>query len=108
MESSSRFFDKRLSSSQCPDDGVDDMPPICAEEQPCSQPMEEGYEEVDIDSGEVELPEEPDLEWYLDHYDLGDPQKVSICRTYASYLVAKGNSGRMRPGPAPGGKRSRD
>lgn len=87
-----------------PTQPVEDQPP-------CSQPEavddEEFMDVEDIDSSE-DWPAEPDLEWYFDHYDLDDARKVAISRTFASYLVAKGSSGRMRPGPAPGNKRSRD
>jgi len=61
----------------------------------------EGIEEEDDEDMDAEdvFPTDPDVEWYLNLYDLTDAQRVSICRTYASYLVAKGKSGVMQPGP---------
>ena len=58
-------------------------------------------EEVDCieEMEEDDVPIEPDLDWYLSMYELTDSQKVALCRTYASFLVAKGRSGRLQPGP---------
>lgn len=51
-----------------------------------------------------------DLEWYFDVKKIPVPQRVAICRSYASYLVALGKSGRERKGPPIGTrvKRQRD
>ena len=89
---------------------MDPTQPIEYEDGCNSQPMFDDLEwpePIDIDSDQEELPEEPDLEWYLDHYELDDDHKVSLCRAYASYLVAKGTTGRSRPGPPRGMKREK-
>jgi len=59
------------------------------------------YEEMEED----DFPIEPDLDWYLSLYELTDSQKVALCRTYASHLVAKGKTGIHRPGPPSGLKK---
>ena len=51
------------------------------------------------DMEQDEIPTEPDIEWYLSLYDITDSQKVAMCRTFASYLVAKGKSGVKARGP---------
>lgn len=63
-----------------------------------SQEEGSGPEQDDMDEEDV-LPSEPDLEWYLSLYDITDATRVSLCRTYASYLVACGKSGVHKPGP---------
>lgn len=62
----------------------------------------EGYSDQEVDDPmdeEDAIPAEPDIEWYLSLYDIPDATRVSICRTYASYLVAKGKTGVHKPGP---------
>jgi hypothetical protein len=61
------------------------------EEDP--EPEQDAMDEEDV------LPPEPDVEWYLSLYDITDAARVSICRTYASYLVARGKTGIHKPGP---------
>lgn len=56
-------------------------------------------EDEEVEGDEACVPLEPDLDWYLSFYDLDDGAKVAVCRTYASYLVAKGRTGVTRPGP---------
>lgn len=46
-----------------------------------------------------------DLDWYFDVKKVEVPQRVAVCRAYASYLVSLGKSGRERKGPKPGTKR---
>lgn len=95
---------------------------------PATQPMSSGSsdDEVEQDHDEEMMQEEPSgsgsesgeaspkkptlteylsdkgLEWFFDEKDVDLPTRVALCRTYASYLVAKGATGRARPGPSPG------
>lgn len=36
-----------------------------------------------------EMPEQPDLGWYLGHWDMSPKAQIAICRTFANYLSAK-------------------
>lgn len=49
----------------------------------------------------------PDLDGYFDCFALPVRDRVLLCRSYASYLVAKGQSGIRRPGPKAGFKAPR-
>jgi len=62
------------------------------------EPVGEDQEGEDMEEDDI-LPVEPDVEWYLSLYDITDAQRVSLLRTYASYLVSKGKSGVHKPGP---------
>lgn len=62
------------------------------------EPMGDDEEEGGVE-GEDIIPIEPDLEWYLSLYEITDAQRVSLLRTYASYLVSKGRTGIHKPGP---------
>lgn len=55
---------------------------------------------VDRDNG-------PDLDGYLSCFALPVRDRVLLCRSYASYLVAKGQTGIRRPGPKAGFKAPR-
>lgn len=77
-----------------------DLPPT----QPPSPRAEEGegYEddndyghemgpddEEHDDGGMGDMPEQPDVAWYLSHWDMSNLAKIAICRTYANYLSAQ-------------------
>lgn len=49
----------------------------------------------------------PDLDGYFECFGLPVRDRVLLCRSYASYLVAKGQSGIRRPGPKAGFKAPR-
>jgi len=49
----------------------------------------------------------PDLSGYLDCFAMPVRERVLLCRSFASYLVAQGNSGIRRPGPKSGFKAPR-
>lgn len=36
-----------------------------------------------------DAPEQPDLGWYLAHWDMSPKAQIAICRTFANYLSAK-------------------
>jgi len=38
--------------------------------------------------------DQPDLHSYFDQWEMEDKHKILLCRSYASYLSAKGHSGR--------------
>lgn len=60
----------------------------------------EDDEEDDGIEGVVDEPDgEPDLALYFSHFDIDFPEQVSICRSYASYLVAVGRGLKARRGP---------
>lgn len=39
--------------------------------------------------GGGEWPEQPDLGWYLSHWDISAKGMIAICRTFANYLSAQ-------------------
>lgn len=67
-----------------------------SDEEPAVEALHKFREEVDIDlcdsEGDQEPEEtgEPDLALYFSQFDLDFHEQVSICRSYASYLVAVG------------------
>lgn len=83
-------FQEQLHKSQFLDDEVEE------------DEVEEDEEE-DVEEGD----DEPSLGRYLARFGLDAAAQVTLCRAYASYLVAQGKSGRVRPGPAPTLKRER-
>lgn len=75
----------------------DDIPPT--QRVPSEEEMDggEGYPEDgegDGPSGEIgdqtlQWPEQPDLGWYLSHWDISPKGQIAICRTFANYLSAQ-------------------
>lgn len=49
----------------------------------------------------------PDLAGYLDCFGMPVRERVLLCRSFASYLVAQGQTGIRRPGPKSGFKAPR-
>lgn len=84
-------FDEEMCQGQNPDYEEDEA---FRHNQPQGDEDDEG-----ADMEQDEIPTEPDIEWYLSLYDITDSQKVAMCRTFASYLVAKGKSGVKARGP---------
>jgi len=58
---------------------------------PSSEEGEGYYEPEGGDHPEpgIDMPEDPELGWYLSHWDMSDLAKIAVCRTYANYLSAK-------------------
>lgn len=46
-------------------------------------------DEVAQDEMQLDWPEQPDLGWYLGHWDVSPKGKIAICRTFANYLSAQ-------------------
>jgi len=66
----------------------------------CFEAEPETKYKVNLADDEALLDAGPDLGEYLSMWILSDAQKVALCRTYASYLVARGKTGNQRPGPS--------
>lgn len=66
----------------------------------CFEAKPEKPYKVNLADDEDLLDAGPDLGEYLGMWILTDAQKVALCRTYASYLVARGKTGSQRPGPS--------
>lgn len=46
-------------------------------------------EEDYMSEGSDDVPQDPDLAWYLSQWDMSDLQRIGLCRTYANYLSAR-------------------
>jgi len=80
------------------DDSSDDATPA----RPRLVPVDDGGKAFVVDYANG-----PDLDGYFDCFGLPVRDRVLLCRSYASYLVAKGQSGIRRPGPKAGFKAPR-
>lgn len=63
-----------------PEEDLDDMH---GESPPISD------DEVAQDQAQLEMPEQPDLGWYLSNWEISPKGKIAICRTFANYLSAQ-------------------
>jgi len=65
--------------------------PIFSSPPPSSDEGEGYYEAEDVDNRQqwgaqdFDWPEDPELGWYLSHWEMTDLAKIAVCRTYANY-----------------------
>jgi len=54
-----------------------------AEDGESGEPVGDFGDQID------EWPEQPDLGWYLGHWDISKKGQIAICRTFANYISAQ-------------------
>lgn len=45
--------------------------------------------DIQDDMPQSDFPEQPDLGWYLGHWEMSPKSQIAICRTFANYLSAQ-------------------
>jgi len=83
---------KRAATNNAGEEDVPKTQPGFSSPPPSYEEDERYPRSEELDAGdpqEFDWPEDPELGWYLSHWEMTDLAKIAVCRTYANYLSAK-------------------